>query len=78
MTGVEWGSILKRKFIFEQNSSLYNQKYTWYYQSKTPPKRKGDEFLISSRMAKRLKLIPGSSAIHLEGWTRHFGHEYVI
>ena len=28
----------------EQNSSLHNQIYTWYYQSKIPQKGKGEEF----------------------------------
>ena len=27
----------------EQNSSLHNQIYTWYYQSKIPQKRKEEE-----------------------------------
>ena len=34
----------KENSFLEQNSSLQNQIYTWYYQSKIPQKGKGEEF----------------------------------
>ena len=34
----------KENSSLEQNSSLHNQIYTWYYQSKIPQKGKGEEF----------------------------------
>ena len=34
----------KENSSLEQNSSLHNQIYTWYYQFKIPQKGKGEEF----------------------------------
>ena len=62
MTGVVGkGQYFKENSSLQQNSFLHNQIFSCTkYQSKTPPKVKRKEFLISSRMTKKLKLIPDS------------------
>ena len=49
MTGIDWDrtrlhQYSKENSFLEQNSSLHNQIYTSYYQSKIPQKGKGEKF----------------------------------
>ena len=57
----------KENSSLEQNSSLHNQICTWYYQSKGKDK-------VPQEWQKDTSFQTLNPAIHLEGWSRHFGH----
>ena len=45
---------------------------------KIPQKRREKNFKFSQEWQKDKSFQALSPAIHLEGWDRHFGHEYII
>ena len=78
MSGMEWRSIFKRKFIF-RTEFIFIIKYIHDIINPKYLKKEGvKNFKFPQEWKKDKSFQALSSAIHQEEWGRHFGHEYII